>query len=105
LRNYQTIAAVFLGLLHSFADRAEQWDQWHMRCIPSFRSPLSNSEFFAGVMGDVPVEFTINNLNSPAGPIVNHSRREADASFAEAMRMAAKIHPVGKHLAPSQSFP
>mgnify|MGYP003693690627 CR=1 FL=1 len=48
-------------------------------------------------MGDVPVEFTINDLNSPPvpyQPIAAGSGR----SFAEAMRMAAEIAaPVGTH--------
>jgi hypothetical protein len=48
-------------------------------------------------MGDVPAEFAIHDLNSPPipyQPIVAESGR----SFAEAMRMAAEIHPVGTHL-------
>jgi hypothetical protein len=49
------------------------------------------------VMGDVPAEFTINDLNSPPvpyQPIAAGSGR----SFAEAMRMATEIHPPGTHL-------
>jgi hypothetical protein len=56
---------------------------------PVFPFTTQQSEFFAGVMGDVPAEFTINDLNSPPvpyQPIAAVSGR----SFAEAMRMAAE---------------
>jgi len=56
---------------------------------PVFPFTTQQAEFFAGVMGDVPVEFTIRDLNSPPipyQPIVAESGR----SFTEPMRMAAK---------------
>jgi hypothetical protein len=56
---------------------------------PVFPFTTQQAEFFAGVMGDVPVEFTIRDLNSPAipyQPIVTESGR----SFAEAMKLTVK---------------
>jgi hypothetical protein len=56
---------------------------------PVFPFTTQQAEFFAGVIGDVPVEFTIRDLNSPPipyQPIVTESGR----SFAEAMRIAAE---------------
>ena len=48
-------------------------------------------------MGDVPVEFTIRDLNST--PIAYQPiMAECGRSFAEALKMAAEIHPVGTHL-------
>jgi hypothetical protein len=56
---------------------------------PVFPFTAQQTEFFAGVMGGVPAEFTIHDLNSPPiayQPIVAESGR----SFAEAVRMAAE---------------
>jgi len=48
-------------------------------------------------MGDLPAEFTINDLNSPPVPY-QPIAAGGGRSFTEAMRMAAEIQPVGTHL-------
>ena len=56
---------------------------------PIFPFTTQQAEFFAGVMGDVTVEFTIRDLSSPPvpyQPIVAESGR----SFAEALRLTVE---------------
>ena len=56
---------------------------------PVFPFTTPQTEFFAGVMGDVPVEFTIGDLSSPPIPY-QPLAVERGRSFAEAMKMAAE---------------
>ncbi len=88
LRNYQTIAAVF-SVSSTVSRTALNNGINGYAMYPVFPFTTQQAEFFVGVMGDVPVEFTIRDLNSPPipyQPIVAESGR----SFAEAMRMAAE---------------
>jgi len=96
LRNYQTITAVF-SVSSTVSRTALNNGINGYAMYPVFPFTTQQSEFFAGVMGDVPAEFTINDLNSPPvpyQPIAAGSGR----SFAEAMRMAAEMQPAGTHL-------
>ena len=103
LRNYQTIAAVF-SVSSTVSRTALNNGINGYAMYPVFPFTTQQSEFFAGVMGDVPAEFTINDLNSPPvsyQPIAAGSGR----SFAEAMRMAAEIHAAGTHLRDISDIP
>ena len=96
LRNYQTITAVF-SVSSTVSRTALNNGINGYAMYPVFPFTTQQLEFFAGVMGDVPVEFTINDLNSPPVPY-QPMAAGSGRSFAEAMRMAAEIHPVGTHL-------
>jgi hypothetical protein len=88
LRNYQTIAAVF-SVSSTVSRTALNNGINGYAMYPVFPFTTQQSEFFAGVMGDVPAEFTINDLNSPPvpyQPIAAGSGR----SFAEAMRLTVE---------------
>jgi|SRR5438128_6229644 len=96
LRNYQAIAAVF-SVSSTVSRTALNNGINGYAMYPVFPFTTQQAEFFAGVMGDVPVEFTIRDLNSPPipyQPIVAESGR----SFAEAMKIAAEIQSVGTYL-------
>src|SRR5256886_7312247 len=67
LRNYQTIAAVF-SVSSTVSRTALNNGINGYAMYPVFPFTTQQAEFFAGVMGDVPVEFTINDLNSPPVP-------------------------------------
>src|SRR5437016_6089182 len=96
LRNYQAIAAVF-SVSSTVSRTALNNGINGYAMYPVFPFTMQQAEFFAGVMGDVPVEFTIRDLNPPPipyQPIVAESGR----SFAEAMKIAAEIQSVGTTL-------
>ena len=96
LRNYQAIAAVF-SVSSTVSRTALNNGINGYAMYPVFPFTTQQAEFFAGVMGDVLVEFTIHDLNSPPipyQPIVAESGR----SFAEAMKIAAEIQSVGTYL-------
>ncbi len=103
LRNYQTIAAVF-SVSSTVSRTALNNGINGYAMYPVFPFTTQQAEFFAGVMGDVPVEFTIRDLNSPPipyQPIVPESGR----SFAEAMRIAVETVPVGTHFGGVPNIP
>src|SRR5437763_1475560 len=91
LRNYQTIAAVF-SVSSTVSRTALNNGINGYAMYPVFPFTTQQAEFFAEVMGDVPVEFTIRDLNSPPipyQPIVTKNGR----TFAEAMKIAAEAVP------------
>ena len=91
LRNYQTIAAVF-SVSSTVSRTALNNGINGYAMYPVFPFTTQQAEFFAEVMGDVPVEFTIRDLNSPTipyQPIVTKNGR----TFAEAMKIAAEAVP------------
>jgi hypothetical protein len=55
---------------------------------PVFPFSEKQAQFFGGVMGDVPSEFTVRDLNSPPIPY-QPVAVESGRSFAEAIKMAA----------------
>jgi hypothetical protein len=87
LRNYHAIAAVF-SVSSTVSRTALNNGINGYAMYPVFPFSEQQAQFFAGVMGDVPNEFTIGDLNSPPMPYqpvaVGNGR-----SFAEAMKMAA----------------
>jgi hypothetical protein len=88
LRNYQTITAVF-SVSSTVSRTALNNGINGYAMYPVFPFTTQQAEFFAGVMGDVPAEFTINDLNSPPvpyQPIAAGSGR----SFAEAMQLTVE---------------
>jgi hypothetical protein len=56
---------------------------------PAFPFTTQQTEFFAGVMGDVPAEFTIHDLNSPPIPY-QPIAAESGRSFAEALQLTVE---------------
>src|SRR4029079_3536097 len=101
LRNYQTIAAVF-SVSSPVSRTALNNGISGYAMYPIFPFTTQQTEFFAGVMGDVPAAFTINDLNSPPvpyQPIAAGSGR----TFAEATRMAAEYTRQGGISEASQS--
>ena len=96
LRNYQTIVAVF-SVSSTVSRTALNNGINGYAMYPIFPFTTQQAEFFAGVMGEVPVEFTIRDLNSP--PIRYQPLAvERERSFAEAMGVAAETQSVGTHL-------
>ena len=88
LRNYQAIAAVF-SVSSTVSRTALNNGINGYAMYPVFPFTTQQTEFFAGVMGDVPVEFTIRDLSSPPIPY-QPLAVERGRSFAEAMNMAAE---------------
>src|SRR6266480_3650009 len=96
LRNYQALAAVF-SVSSTVSRTALNNGINGYAMYPVFPFTTQQTEFFAGVMGDVPAEFMIHDLNLPPVPY-QPLAVESGRSFAEAMRMAAEMQPAGTHL-------
>ena len=88
LRNYQTIAAVF-SVSSTVSRTALNNGINGYAMYPVFPFTTQQTEFFAGVMGDVPAEFTIHDLNSPPMPY-QPLAVERGRSFAETLRLTVE---------------
>src|SRR4029453_11150838 len=88
LRNYQSTAAVF-SVSSTVSRTALNNGINGYAMYPIFPFTTQQAEFFASVMGDVPVEFTIRDLNSPPVPY-QPIAAESGRSFAEAMQLTVE---------------
>jgi hypothetical protein len=87
LRNYHAIAAVF-SVSSTVSRTALNNGINGYAMYPVFPFSEKQAQFFGGVMGDVPSEFTVRDLNSPPIPY-QPVAVESGRSFAEAIKMAA----------------